>query len=212
MEGAVLLSFDGSVSVGRNGVLISASENEIQRARNSNWDFPSSCPCCCGTHAYPFTVTSSDMTSNSNATNDVQSASTVIASVVNNGRAVFELKAGTYGIRYTGGVVNMGCNRIVCGHYDGYFATSFGILEGLVGGAANSCCDSSARTRYDYSAEDAYRRLSNLRESGVFQQYTVPNDGFIFKVGYYPWWSTGYVSGGLSYELCAPDGESVRVL
>ena len=211
MKGALLLSFDGSVSLAAGGALIAASDGS-SGAMASNWDFPATCPCCCGQFAYPFTVTSADRTSDSNTTNDVQSAATVIASVNSRGRAVFELKAGTYGIRYTGGGVEMGCSRTMCGHYDGYFATSFGILEGLVGGAANSCCDSSARTRYDYSSADVYRRLSNLRESGVFQTYTVPTDGFIFKVGYYPWWSTSYVSGSISYELCAPNADSVNRL
>ena len=211
MNGSLLLSFDGSVSLGEDGALVASSE-AAKDAMASNWDFAATCPCCCGQFAYPFSVTSSDMTSNSDSTNDVQSHAAVVASVNSRGRSVFELKAGTYGIRYTGGAVNMGCNRTMCGHYDGYFATSFGILEGLVGGAASSCCDSSARTRYEYSGDDVYRRLANLRESGVFQTCTVLNDGFIFKVGYYPWWNTGYVSGSISYELCAPNADSVRRL
>ena len=41
--------------------------------------------------------------------------------------------------------------------------------------------------------------------------HTVNENGFIFRTGYYPWWSQSYVSGAMAFELCALSGSVTQL-
>jgi hypothetical protein len=149
--------------------------------------------CCnCGKKCIEFTVSSSDRTQNvGSATNNVRTLEQVMASLETGGRPVARLAPGKYTIGYVGGIITPGCGSayINCEHYDNYFVTSLGPLQGFIG----------------WSGRNTQALLEQLKEAKPLE-YTVGSGGMLFKVGYFPWWYDSYLSGSVTYELCAITG------
>jgi hypothetical protein len=104
----------------------------------------------------------------------------------------------------------MGCGRINCSHYHGYFVTSFGKLPGIVGGWGDSCCRGPEGYDYPYDQAKTLQRLEDLKsEEPVI--HTVRENGLIFKTGYYPWWHQSYVGGEMTFELCVLSGHAIQL-
>jgi hypothetical protein len=162
------------------------------------------CRKCCET-CHPFTVSPADALAQLQTTQNYRTDQQIMEALAANGRPVFKLQKGKYSVRYQGGYFVMGCGRINCAHYHGYFVTSFGKLPGIVGGWGNSCCEGPAGYGYAYDQAQTLQKLEELKnEKPVI--HTVREDGFIFKTGYYPWWSQSYVGGAMTFELCAITG------
>ena len=157
--------------------------------------------CCC--HA--FTVSPADILERLNTTNNYRTDEFIMESLEANGRPVFKLKKGKYSVRYRSGYFVMGCGRINCAHYHGYFVTSFGKLPGIVGGWGNSCCQGPEGYGYNYNQSETLKMLDELKATEPVI-HTVEEDDFIFKTGYYPWWSQNYVGGAMTFELCVVTG------
>jgi len=168
---------------------------------------------CCGCveTCYPFTVSPSDALAQvGTSTQNYRSDDAIMAALQENGRPVFKLSKGKYSVKYTGGYFVMGCGRINCAHYHGYFVTSFGKLPGIVGGWGSSCCEGPPGFGYAYNQAETLQKLEELKEEKPVI-HTVDENGFIFRTGYYPWWSQSYVSGKMAFELCAITGYVVEL-
>ena len=158
--------------------------------------------CCC----FPFTVSPADALEQvGSRTENYRSDEEIMAALEENGRAVFRLKKGKYSVQYKSGYFVMGCGRINCAHYHGYFVTSFGKLPGIVGGWGDSCCTGPEGYGYAYNQAQTLQMLEELKKETP-ETHVVEEDDFIFKTGYYPWWSQTYVGGAMTFELCVVTG------
>ena len=158
--------------------------------------------CCC----YPFTVSPADALAQvGSATQNYRSDEEIMAALESNGRPVFKLQKGKYSVQYKSGYFVMGCGRINCAHYYGYFVTSFGKLPGIVGGWGNSCCEGPEGYGYNYDQVQTLLMLEDLKAEEP-EIHTIDEDEFVFKTGYYPWWSQSYVGGAMTFELCVVTG------
>ena len=183
---------DGTVRVFPNGKIAVFNENDR-------------CVRCCE-KCHPFTVSPADALAQvGNSTQNYRSDEEIMEALKENGRPVFKLTKGKYSVKYQSGYFVMGCGRINCAHYHGYFVTSFGKLPGIVGGWGNSCCQGPEGYGYAYDQAQTLQTLEELKnEEPVI--HTVDEDGFIFKTGYYPWWYQHYVGGAMTFELCVISG------
>ena len=157
--------------------------------------------CCC----YPFTVSPADLLDDINSTRNYRTDEFIMAALEERGRPVFKLQKGKYSVRYKSGYFVMECGRINCAHYHGYFVTSFGKLPGIVGGWGNSCCEGPEGYGYVYNERQTLKMLEDLKTADL-PAHTVKEDDFIFKTGYYPWWTRNYVGGAMTFELCVITG------
>ncbi len=167
---------------------------------------PSRIGCCCKEECYPFTVSPADALAQvGSSTQNYRTDEQIMAALVTNGRPVFELKKGKYAVRYKSGYFVMGCGRINCAHYHGYFVTSFGKLPGIVGGWGSSCCHGPDGYGYPYNQAQTLQLLEELKLAPP-DIIRINESGFIFKTGYYPWWQQSYVGGAMTFELCVISG------
>ncbi len=158
--------------------------------------------CCC----FPFTVSPADALDQvGSSTHNYRTDEQITAALKEKGRPVFKLKKGKYSVRYKSGYFVMGCGRINCAHYHGYFVTSFGKLPGIVGGWGNSCCEGPEGYGYAYNQAETLQKLDDLKNEAP-EIHVVEEDDFIFKTGYYPWWAQTYVGGAMTFELCIVTG------
>lgn len=161
-----------------------------------------SCNQCCE-HCFTFTVSPADALAQvGSSTRNYRTEEEIMEALSTNGRPVFKLSQGKYRVKYMGGYFVMGCGRVNCAHYHGYFVTSFGKLSGIVGGWGNSCCEGPDGYGYDYNQTETLQKLEELKKAEP-EIYTIDEDHFIFKTGYYPWWYQSYVGGAMTFELCA---------
>jgi len=162
---------------------------------------------CCGCETcFPFTVSPADAIAQvGSSTQNYRTNEQIMDALQEKGRNVFKLRKGKYSVKYQSGYYVMGCGRINCAHYHGYFVTSFGKLPGIVGGWGSSCCTGPEGYGYAYDQTKTLQMLEDLKnEEPVI--HTVEEDDFIFKTGYYPWWSQSYVGGAMTFELCSLTG------
>ncbi len=140
------------------------------------------CVQCCET-CFAFTVSPADALAQvGGSTRNYRSDEEIMEALEANGRPVFKLTQGKYSVRYKSGYFVMGCGRINCAHYHGYFVTSFGKLPGIVGGWGSSCCEGPEGYGYEYDQSQTFRKLEDLRnEDPVI--HTIDEDGFILKTG-----------------------------
>jgi hypothetical protein len=166
------------------------------------------CYSCCA-ECFPFTVSPADALAQvGNSTRNYRTEEQIMEALKTNGRPVFKLTKGQYGVKYKGGYFVMGCGRINCAHYHGYFVTSFGKLPGIVGGWGNSCCTGPDGYGYEYDQQETLQKLEELKKEEP-KIYTIDEDDFIFKTGYYPWWYQSYVGGAMTFELCVITGRII---
>lgn len=180
---------------------MSNTETIMNTSTYGRWNPVPGC-CCC----LPFTVSPSDALEQvGSKTQNYRTDEEIMHALEENGRPVFKLRRGKYAVRYKSGYFVMGCGRINCAHYHGYFVTSFGKLPGLVGGWGNSCCKGPEGFGYDYNKEQTLKMLEDMKNEKPVV-HTVAEDGFVLKTGYFPWWAQSYVGGAMTFELCVITG------
>jgi hypothetical protein len=180
----------------------------LKKGQMSVFNQDGNCYKCCK-ECFSFTVTPNDALAQvGSSTRNYRTDEEIMDALKANGRPVFKLKKGTYYVKYFGGYFVMGCGRINCAHYHGYFVTSFGKLPGIVGGWGNSCCTGPDGYGYNYDQTQTLQALKELKHAEP-EIHEVEENDFIFKTGYYPWWSQTYVGGAMTFELCAITGQVI---
>lgn len=61
------------------------------------------------------------------------------------------------------------------------------------------------RLGYTYNQSQTLQMLEELKNTDP-EIHRVVEDDFIFKTGYYPWWSQSYVGDAMTFTLCAVTG------